>query len=237
MEPVSHHIESIGVIRSCYRQKFGIPRQSGLVDSAEASLIFHPPYNRMEMLTGLMSFSHVWISFIFHQSIALGWKATVRPPRLGGRTKMGVLATRSPHRPNHLGLSVVRLKKIFDNEEGCGLLLSGVDLLDGTPVVDVKPYLPYCDRITDPTEGFTAVAFSSLQVSLTTEVEEFCRQYTLEEGRPLRQLITETIGRDPRPASQREDGRAFGILLYDVNIRWRVAGGVALVERCERVTG
>ncbi|MBE0584885.1 MAG: tRNA (N6-threonylcarbamoyladenosine(37)-N6)-methyltransferase TrmO, partial [Desulfofustis sp.] len=134
-----HTCRIIGIIRSCYRQKFGIPRQAGLTPSASAELQLVRPFARREMIQGLEQFSHLWLLFLFHGVVGDGWQATVRPPRLGGRKRIGVFATRSPHRPNHIGLSAVRLLGIESDGDGVTLALGGVDLLDGTPVLDIKP--------------------------------------------------------------------------------------------------
>lgn len=151
----------IGLVRSCYTGKFGIPRQPGLVTAAEARLELFAEFAREEAFAGLEGFSHLWLLFVFHDAIAEGWRPTVRPPRLGGRRKVGVFASRSPHRPNPIGLSAVEFRGFvrgFDREGGgrCGLALrlGGVDLLDGTPVLDIKPYVPYADCLPQASSGF-----------------------------------------------------------------------------------
>ncbi len=146
-------IEPVGVIESCFKEKFGIPRQPGLVEAACASLRLLPPYDRAEAVRGLEGFSHVWLIFGFHATAAQGWRPTVRPPRLGGNARLGVFATRSTFRPNPLGLSVVRLLDI-DTRRGVQLQLAGGDLLNGTPVYDIKPYLPYADALSEAVGGF-----------------------------------------------------------------------------------
>ena len=146
--------EPVGVIHSCFKEKFGIPRQPGLAPDARAVLELLPPYNRAEAVRGLEGFSHVWLSFIFHACLGEPWKPTVRPPRLGGNRRLGVFATRSTHRPNPIGLSAVELEKIEAAPGRVLLHLKGVDLLDGTPVLDIKPYLPYSDNIPGALGGF-----------------------------------------------------------------------------------
>lgn len=148
--------EPIGVIRSCFREKFGIPRQAGLVAEAPATLEIMAPYNRAEAFRGLAEFSHVWIVFLFHDINRDGWRPTVRPPRLGGNKRVGVFATRSGYRPNPIGLSAVALEKITQESGKLRLHLTGGDFLDGTPVLDVKPYVPYADRLPAATGGFAA---------------------------------------------------------------------------------
>lgn len=227
-------IEVIGHINSCFTEKFGTPRQPGLAPSAQARLRLVEPFNREEMVRGLEEFSHIWVHFLFHQVWEDGWKRTVRPPRLGGSRRKGVWASRSPHRPNFMGLSVVKLEGIeFDH--GVELLLTGVDLLDGTPVLDIKPYLPASDSIEDASEGWAVAELESLEVGFLPEAADFCSAYENETGVPLRQLISEVLREDPRPPSQREKKEMYGMRLYDLNVRWQVNGASCLVRRCEKI--
>lgn len=227
-------VEPVGIISSCYTEKFGIPRQPGMVKSSFARLEFLSPFNRKEMVRGLEQFSHIWIHFVFHESLDEGWSPTVRPPWLGGKKRVGVFSTRSPHRPNNLGMSVVRLQRVI-TEEHIALEISGVDLLDGTPVVDVKPYVPYSDSIPDALCGFARGKTAGVEVRLTEQVETFCKDYEAATGRALAQLIVETLGQDPRPASQKETRSGFGMMFWDINVRWRVEGGLFVVESCEHL--
>ena len=227
-------IEVIGYINSCFSEKFGTPRQSGLAPSAEARLKLVEPFNRREMVRGLEEFSHVWIQFLFHQVRTEGWKTTVRPPRLGGNERKGIWATRSPHRPNFIGLSAVRLERIdFDN--GVELFLAGVDLLDGTPVIDIKPYLVSSDSIDEASEGRASGDFEKLEIEFLPPAVEFCSAYEHETGVPLQKLITEILREDPRPPSQREKKEKFGMRLYDINVRWQVSAACCRVSSCEKV--
>jgi len=225
----------IGTIRSCFTEKFGIPRQPGMVESATARLELHPPYNRIEMVRGLEQFSHIWVHFLFHQAVAEGWRPTVRPPWLGGQTRVGVFASRSPHRPNHMGLSAVRLKRIVRERSGYLLELSGVDFLDGTPVLDIKPYIPYSDCVESASCGYARGFQPDISVCFSGAAEVFCREYRAETGRDIRTLVEELLRQDPRPASQKTTRNSFGMLLWDVNVRWRVAGDNFFVDGCERV--
>ena len=234
MEP---GLTPIGRIRSCYPEKFGTPKQPGLVSAATASLELYAPYDREEMVRGLEDFSHIWLLFLFHQTFGEGWKPTVRPPRLGGRKRVGVFASRSPHRPNHIGLSAVRLDKIVIEAGSARLELSGVDLVDRTPILDLKPYIPYSDAIAEAACGYAREHFADVAVEFTMEAERFCQEYNTRTGRDLSRLITETLRYDPRPASQRTQGREFGMLLWDVNIRWRVEGEGFEVMHCEVMGG
>lgn len=224
------NIEPIGIIHSCFKEKFGIPRQPGLVDAAEARLQLLPPYNREEAVRGLEGFSHVWLIFGFHATAGQGWRPTVRPPRLGGNARVGVFASRSTFRPNPLGLSVVRLAGI-DCRDGVNLLLAGVDLLDLTPIFDIKPYLPYADALPSAQGGFAPEnPDTAVSVSFSPQAE---RQLSrLEAERPrLRQLVCELLAYDPRPAyrSDTDASRDYGVKLYDLDVRWRMLGDVAEV--------
>ncbi|MBT8042092.1 MAG: tRNA (N6-threonylcarbamoyladenosine(37)-N6)-methyltransferase TrmO, partial [Pontiella sp.] len=189
----------IGFIRSCYGEKFGIPRQPGLVRSATATLTLQPPYNVAEALRGLEDFSHAWIIFVFHQSTSEEWKATVRPPRLGGNERVGVFASRSNFRPNPIGLSVVELLSI----EGTMIRLGGGDFLDGTPVLDIKPYIPYSDSRPDAKGAFAHSAPSPLNtVTFAPHVESRMLELETAERPNLKQLIADMLSFNPRPAYQ-----------------------------------
>lgn len=226
--------ETIGIIHSPYREKFGIPRQPGLVD-AEATLELLSPYNRPEAVKGLEGFSHIWISFVFHGVKRSEWKPTVRPPRLGGNERVGVFASRSTHRPNPIGLSVVELVGIDGSEGKVVLRLKGADLLDGTPVLDIKPYVPYADSITDARGGFADNPPKARLSVVFSAQAEACYQ-DISDGYPrLRALINDVLAHDPRPAYQAEEGREYGVILYDFNVRFRVSGETAEVVAIEAV--
>ena len=221
--------EPIGVIRSCFREKFGIPRQPGLVSEARATLELLPPYNSPEAVRGLKGFSHLWLIFVFHEIPAGRWQPTVRPPRLGGHQRLGVFATRSPFRPNPIGLSAVRLERIERDQSRLVLHLTGADLLDGTPVLDIKPYVPYADCIPDATGGFAAEApEAAFAVEFSPSAAAFCAAWP--EG-DLRALITQILRQDPRPAYERENAapRRYGMKLYDFDLRWEMRGDTATV--------
>ena len=204
-----------------------------MVPAATAELELFPPFNREEVSRGLEQFSHVWIHFLFHECVEDGWKNTVRPPWLGGEKRVGVLATRSPHRPNHLGLSVVRLQSIVKSKKATILHLSGIDLLDGTPVIDIKPYVPYSDSIVTAECGYAKGVVPEVHVAFSRQVENFCEKYTEKTGRCILSLIEQMVAQDPRPAKQKGGKTDFGMLLWDVNIRWTVTTKGFLVESCE----
>ena len=228
-------IRPIGVIHSCFSEKFGIPRQSGMVQSATAYLELYPPFNREEMIRGLVGFSHIWVHFLFHQAVAEGWKATVRPPWLGGKRRVGVFASRSPHRPNHMGISAVKLIEIRKEKKKYILCLGGIDFLDQTPVLDIKPYLPYSDSIDAAAGGYTSNYRVEREVHFSRGAAQFCGGYERETGRKIRLLISDMIMQDPRPASQKEAKKKFGMLLWDVNITWQVTALRFEVLECRRV--
>jgi tRNA-Thr(GGU) m(6)t(6)A37 methyltransferase TsaA len=228
------HFETIGTIHSCYKEKFGIPRQAGLVPTATATLELLPPFNQAEAFNGLEGFSHLWLLFLFHGNDRQGWKATVRPPRLGGNTRLGVFATRSPFRPNPIGLSAVELERIEQHAGKVTLHLKGVDLLDGTPIIDIKPYLPYADAITTACGGFAAEApTGQLAVHFLPQPEQTCRALEMDRYPGLRQLIIDTLRSDPRPAyyQQRPQKRCFGMKLFDFDLRWEQdERGITVIE-------
>lgn len=228
-------IEPIGIIYSCYPEKFGIPRQPGLVPSATARLELFKEFSRPEMVKELDGFSHIWIQFLFHDSVSQGWKPTVRPPFLGGKKRVGIFASRSPHRPNHLGMSVVRLCNIVTTGKKTILQLAGVDLLDQTPVIDIKPYISYGDRIVNSIDGFATPPASARDIEFTREAEDFCVQYEKRNNRVLKGLIAETLALDPRPASQRHGKQSYGMALWDVNVRFRVRDNSFVVEKIELI--
>lgn len=225
------NLQPIGILRSPYREKFIVPRQPGLVKSITAELELLPPYNRQEAVRDLDQFSHLWLIFLFHQTMEQGWQPTVRPPRLGGNKRVGVFASRSPFRPNPIGLSAVELTAVRQTEKGPVLELKGIDLVDGTPILDIKPYIPYTDSIDAATGGFAEQAPA---VTMPVDFNEQALQQ-LEELRSkhphLQEQITELLSTDPRPAYRREqqDAREYGALLFKFNVCWKVVGEKTVV--------
>lgn len=220
------NMKTIAHVRTCYGEKFGVPRQPGLVDDAWGEVVFEPEFRNADAVRGLEGFSHVWLVFVFHQAVRDEWKPTVRPPRLGGNERVGVFATRSPFRPNPIGLSVVRLEGVdLDHPDGPMLKLRGVDLVDGTPILDIKPYLPFADSLPDASGGFADSAPDVLDVVWQTEEAP---------DEPTKELITATLATDPRPAYQRsESDREYGCLISGLNVRWKVQDGRAVVLSCQ----
>ncbi|WP_374354092.1 tRNA (N6-threonylcarbamoyladenosine(37)-N6)-methyltransferase TrmO [Chitinimonas sp.] len=220
-------MQPIGMIESCFKEKFAIPRQPGLCPSAEATLHLLPPFDQADTVRGLEAFSHVWLLFAFHETAAQGWRPTVRPPKLGGNQRVGVFATRSTFRPNPIGMSVARLAGI-ETDQGVRLRLAGADLLDGTPVLDIKPYLAYADAIAHASNGYADAGNAPLAVSFAAEVEPALARLT-QRLPHLRQLISEVLAQDPRPGYADDPDREYGMALYDLNIRWRCQAGMAVV--------
>ena len=222
---MSHfQFEQIGVIRSPYKEKFAVPRQPGLVKSVNGELHLLSPYNQADVVRGLEAFSHLWVIFVFHQTMEGGWHPTVRPPRLGGNERMGVFATRSTFRPNPVGMSLVELKGVVCQKDLVILQLGSLDLVDGTPVIDIKPYLPFAESLPNATASYAQQApQAEMSVSFTDEIEQ---QFpALEKRYPLlKTFIRDVLAQDPRPAYRKgeETGKNYAVWLHDFNVRWRV---------------
>ncbi len=217
--------ETVGTIHSCFKEKFGIPRQPGLAPDAQAVLKLVPPFSRPEYLRGLEAYSHLWIIFVFHAAASRPDKATVRPPRLGGSRRLGVFATRSPFRPSPVGISVCELERIaFANGHG-RLYLAGVDILDQTPVIDIKPYLPYADaRPSAAAETAPNAPGSRFAVRFSPAAEAALASLPPPDRERLRRLIRQVLSLDPRPAYYRAGARkpAFGMRLDRWDVRWEI---------------
>lgn len=211
---------AIGQIHTCYKQKFGIPRQAGLSPSAEARIEIFAPYNRIEAFEELKQSSHIWVHFVFHENRRTEWKPKVKAPRLGGNKSIGVFATRSPVRPNPIGLSAVRLQAIEHSSKGLFLIIRGGDFLDGTPVVDIKPYVPYCDKIEDATNGFAADA----PAMYTVEFDDLAQtKISLLAVSGFKQLILETLQLNPAPQYQTANqNKTYALRLFDFDIHWQL---------------
>ena len=228
----------IGIVHSCFKEKFGIPRQAGLVPDACGTLELYPPYNRREYLEGLEGFSHIWIQYVFHGASMAAGRSKVRPPRLGGNKRLGVFGTRSNFRPNPIGLSLVKLENILYEGGGARLVLKGIDILDQTPVLDIKPYLPYADCRPSAEGGFAREHPEPiLQVRFSAAVRPMLRRLGASQRRQLVRLIIQVLRMDPRPAymSRPDAKQDFGIHLLDWNIRWQVLGDIAVVTSLEPV--
>jgi tRNA-Thr(GGU) m(6)t(6)A37 methyltransferase TsaA len=218
--------EPIGFLATPYPDKFGIPRQPSLAPHALGRLKLRPPFDRPEAVRGLEDFSHVWLTFVFHETLGQ-WNPTVRPPRLGGNQRVGVFASRSPFRPNSLGLSLVELADI-ETDKGVTLVFRGVDLVDGTPVLDIKPYIPFVESLPHARGGFVDGPPARLAVVFSDAAAQACA------GRDdLRALITEVLAQDPRPAYSGDAGRIYGVRLFEFDVKWRCDGQTAYVLALE----
>ena len=217
-------MEPIARIRSAFRTKFGIPRQAGLVPELRAEVVFEPAYRNPDALRGLEEFSHLWLIWEFSEAKRTTWSPTVRPPRLGGNARMGVFATRSPFRPNPIGLSCVRLEEIrTDPELGPVLTVCGADLMDGTPIFDIKPYLPYCDSHPEASAGFTD------NRDMPTLRVDFPPALLAPIAEDLRPGLLGVLAGDPRPRYQDDPDRVYGMSFAGWEIRFRVADGTLTV--------
>ena len=221
----SSQIQAVAYCRTPYKQKFGIPRQPGLVNAARGFVELQAPYNDIDTVRGLEQYSHLWLVFCFHENLAQGWKTTVRPPRLGGNEKLGVFATRSTFRPNGLGQSVVKLHKIHQRKGYLALEISGMDLLDGTPIIDIKPYIPFSDSVPDALGGIAHEAPKLTKVEFSPDAKQQLTRYEgLEQYQHLEDLIIGVLAQDPRPAYKKAkaDPKVYQVALYDLDILWRV---------------
>ncbi len=217
-------MEIIARIHTDFTTKFGVPRQSGLVPQAQATIVFEPPYRNADALRGLEDFSHLWLIWHFSEVKQEGWSPTVRPPRLGGNTRMGVFATRSPYRPNPIGLSSVKLKKIdWDTPDGAVIHVCGADLMDGTPILDIKPYLAYTDSHPEAVDGF-------VQSLGDRHVQVDCPAELLAALPPAqRKALLGVLAHDPRPSYQHNPARVYGMAFAGFDVRFTVADGVLTV--------
>ena len=215
----------IGRVNSPYKEKFAIPRQPGLVSAARGSITLLSTANNQDLVRGIEQFSHLWLIFVFHGTQQQGWKPLVRPPRLGGNKKIGVLATRSTFRPNPVGMSVVKLEGVEFTHKQLLIHISGLDLLDQTPILDIKPYIPYSDNIDNAHAGFAQyepetflnVVFSQ---QAKIDINKFQKKYI-----DLSIFIEQVLSQDPRPAYKKKqvDEKIYGMSLYDLNILWRMS--------------
>lgn len=230
---MSYSFEPIGVVHSCFAEKFAIPRQPQLAPAARGVLELFPPYDKPEAVAGLEGVSHLWLLFVFHAAASGERHLRVRPPRLGGNQRIGVFASRSTHRPNPIGQSVVRLEGI----EAGRLQLSGIDLLDGTPILDIKPYIPYADAVDDASNTLAESAPSQLAVDWTEPALLQARAQAQRLQQPVIELIDQCLAQDPKPAYQRPDAdREYGVRFWDINVRWHYPQAdrirVLAVEQC-----
>lgn len=226
------NIRPIGVIRTCFSEKFGVPRQSGLVPAARGTIRLNPEVSDPDTVLGLKTFSHLWVIFLFHKVQTPfhpeKWRPTVNPPGLGAPERVGVFASRSPHRPNPIGMSVVKLEDVRTHlQDGIEIDVSGVDILDGSPVLDIKPYIPYADTVPQATSGWLTDKIPTYAVTFSQQAESKLASYP-----ELKPLIVEVLQLDPRPRSQREAapmetpgsiGKKFAFRFLQFDLHWIIA--------------
>lgn len=213
-------IEPVAYIRNGYNEKFGIPRQSGLANKIISEIIFYKKYQDENMLRNIEQYSHLWLIWGFSENVG-EWSATVRPPKLGGNKRVGVFATRSPYRPNSLGLSCVELDRVFEDDDGTlTLIVCGADLKDGTPIFDIKPYLPYVDSIPDAKGGFSD--------NFKDDVIEVVFEESIES--PWKDDIAEILSYDPRPQYQTDENRVYGFKYKGQNVKFVYSNGKIVVK-------
>ncbi|MBL4277817.1 tRNA (N6-threonylcarbamoyladenosine(37)-N6)-methyltransferase TrmO [Vibrio fluvialis] len=229
-----HTIEPIAVIESPYKEKFAVPRQPRLVPSATARVKLLGESNCPEAVRGIEQFSHLWLLFLFDQNLQAGWKPTVRPPRLGGNERIGVLASRSTFRPNGIGMSAVELRGVSKQGDQIYLDLGSVDLVDGTPIIDIKPYIPYSDSIADAQGGYAEAEPEQAEVTFSAAALETLQR--LPDGQVQQAVIGEVLAQDPRPAYKKNkpDIKEYAVNLYDLNVKFMVNGNLVTVTAIER---
>ncbi|MBY7957862.1 tRNA (N6-threonylcarbamoyladenosine(37)-N6)-methyltransferase TrmO [Vibrio fluvialis] len=229
-----HTIEPIAVIESPYKEKFAVPRQPRLVPSATARVKLLGESNCPEAVRGIEQFSHLWLLFLFDQNLQAGWKPTVRPPRLGGNERIGVLASRSTFRPNGIGMSAVKLRGVSKQGDQIYLDLGSVDLVDGTPIIDIKPYIPYSDSIADAQGGYAEAEPEQAEVTFSAAALETLQR--LPDGQVQQSVIGEVLAQDPRPAYKKNkpDMKEYAVNLYDLNVKFMVNGNLVTVTAIER---
>ena len=235
----SLQLEAIGKLHSPFTDKFGIPRQANMIRSSQAEIEFFPPYNNPEAFAGLEQFSHIWLTFNFHLNNDDKWRPMIRPPRLGGNKKIGVFASRSPFRPNGLGQSLVELREVVVEDNRAKLIINCPDLLDGSPIYDIKPYIHYADSSENSKCSFAdKTPETVLDVTLGTAFENAYDHYKDRYPKGLEDLIKEVISYDPRPAYKRnkEDKKVYKLRLYDLDISFSVQGHKAIVFHIETFT-
>ncbi|WP_318454746.1 tRNA (N6-threonylcarbamoyladenosine(37)-N6)-methyltransferase TrmO [Photobacterium leiognathi] len=231
---MSYNIEPIGIIHSPYKEKFAVPRQPGLVPSARSEIILQGDANSLEAVRGIEQFSHLWLLFLFDQNLEAGWRPTVRPPRLGGNERIGVFASRATFRPNGIGMSAVELKGVRHENGNVIIEIGGVDLVDGTPIVDIKPYIPYSDSLPQAQGGFASSAPDLMPVCFS---ETALNQLPVKNKAYYQTVISEVLAQDPRPAYKKgkPDPKQYAVHLFDFNVHFSVTEQQITVNQIEKV--
>ncbi|USD64686.1 tRNA (N6-threonylcarbamoyladenosine(37)-N6)-methyltransferase TrmO [Vibrio sp. SCSIO 43136] len=231
---MQHNISPIGVIHSPYKEKFAVPRQPRLAPAATAKIQLMGEANSPESVRGLEQFSHLWLLFLFDQNLDAGWKPTVRPPRLGGNERIGVFASRATFRPNGIGMSAVELISCYSEGNQTWIELGATDLVDGTPIVDIKPYIPYSDSISDAYGGYAELEPELKPVEFSTVALQILSQHP--DRHHVQQVISQVLAQDPRPAYKKNkpDDKEYAVNLFDLNVKFSVTGNLITVTAIER---
>lgn len=237
----------IGYIQSCFKEKFGVARQSMMIPQARGLLKFNPDPAYRNSLQNLAEFSHLWIIFVFHKNIEKGWRPLITPPRIDAPKQVGVFASRSPHRPNPIGMSVVKIEGLdFSAPGGIELHLSGLDILDGAPVLDIKPYLPFADSFSDANPGWASRSIQKYRVEFSPESARFIKESGARYHPDLQALLQQMLELDPRPTSQRRrssieadeaEGLVFAFRIFDFDVKWQIHNKGILVMELENLAG
>ncbi|MBI3561035.1 MAG: tRNA (N6-threonylcarbamoyladenosine(37)-N6)-methyltransferase TrmO [Gammaproteobacteria bacterium] len=237
MSETRFQFDCIGIIRSPCKEKFAVPRQAGLAPALIASIDILPAFARPEAFKQIEGFSHLWLISVFHQAQRQGWQPTVRPPRLGGNNRVGVFASRAPYRPNPIGMSVVELQQVITEAGAIRLLIRGCDLIDGTPILDIKPYLAYADSHPQARGGYTEnLPPPCMGVEFSPPARQACEVFGVEQSQDLAVLITQLIQHDPRPAYiELKQERHYAFRLFDYDVRFHINAGVARVDTVRRI--
>ncbi|MEX3073821.1 tRNA (N6-threonylcarbamoyladenosine(37)-N6)-methyltransferase TrmO [Vibrio alginolyticus] len=233
-----YSIEPIGIIETPYKEKFAVPRQPRLVPAATARVKLQGDANSPEAVRGLEQFSHVWLLFLFDQNLEAGWKPTVRPPRLGGNERIGVFASRSTFRPNGIGMSAVEVKGVTKKGDQIYIDVGSVDLVDGTPIVDIKPYIPYSDSIARAQGGYAEEEPEKLQVTFSSEAlssESLASETKRSDTEHMLRVIEQVLAQDPRPAYKKNkpDSKEYAVNLFDLNVKFTVNDNLITVTAIE----
>lgn len=231
---MTYIIEPIGIIHTPFKEKFAVPRQPGLTPSATSKLQLIGQANSPEAIRGIEQFSHIWLLFMFDQNIDAGWTPTVRPPRLGGNERVGVFSSRAPFRPNGIGMSAVELKNVYQEKEQVWLELGSVDLVNDTPIIDIKPYLPYSDSIVHANGGFAQSEPDLLPVVFSQHADQQLRFHANQQQ--VRAVICEVLAQDPRPAYKKNklDEKEYAANLFDLNVKFKIMNKIVTVTAIER---
>ena len=242
---LNYEMRPIGVALTPFTQRFGIPRQPGLVPDAKGIIKIDPHPDFQYALKCLDQFSHIWVIFVFHEHGGNKWKPTIRPPRLGGKAKVGVLSSRSPHRPNPIGLSVVEIDRIdLLAKGGAEIHVNGVDLLDGTPILDIKPYIPSADSVPHANAGWASAEIKRTKVLFEPLALKKIEAAELAGSENLKNLIEQLLSIDPRPGFQKRDlppesqeseGKEFGLLVKEYDVKWIIQNQMFVVEDIEKI--